>query len=60
MPYVSTPDDIAILETVYAIYRKQEQITQAMNVAIRLNDREKMKDCVNSCQDEYPLLKDDR
>ena len=50
--YVPTPDDIAILQTVYLIYRKQNQITQAMNVAIRLNDREKMKDCINTCQDE--------
>jgi hypothetical protein len=53
VPYVSTPDDEAILRTAFAIYQKQDKVAQALNVAIRLNDRTRMQECVAQCQDKY-------
>ncbi|KAL7274551.1 proteasome regulatory particle base subunit [Rhizina undulata] len=38
VPLLSPPDDITTLRTAHTIYRKYNKLTQAMTLAIRLND----------------------
>ncbi|KAJ3151446.1 proteasome regulatory particle base subunit, partial [Irineochytrium annulatum] len=53
--YVAPPDDVSILKTAHAIYRKVEEYPQALLISIRINDMDLIKDDFNSCPD--PLLK---
>ena len=54
-PYVAPPDDMIILKTAHAIYRKFEEYPAAIQVALKLNDHELIKQDFNSCSD--PLVK---
>lgn len=38
IPYLAPPDDVAFLNTAYAIYLQHNELTQALTLAIRLND----------------------
>nr|CAA70948.1 19S regulatory cap region of 26S protease subunit 2 [Schizosaccharomyces pombe] len=49
------PEDVAMLRTAHAIYRKFDQLTQALNVAIRLDDMSLIKEDCEAATD--PLLK---
>ncbi|KAI9015987.1 armadillo-type protein [Hyaloraphidium curvatum] len=50
--YVAPPDDVLILKTAHAIYRKMEQYPQALQIAIRLNDQDLIRDDFDTCEDE--------
>ncbi|PSN61915.1 26S proteasome regulatory complex, non-ATPase subcomplex, Rpn1 subunit [Corynespora cassiicola Philippines] len=45
------PDNDKFLRTAYQIYRKYKQYTQAIVLAIRLNDRDLIEDTFNSTED---------
>ncbi|OUM63796.1 hypothetical protein PIROE2DRAFT_68186 [Piromyces sp. E2] len=49
--YVTPPDDIVILKTAHKIYRKMEKLPHALNIAIRMNDIELMKEDFDACTD---------
>jgi 26S proteasome regulatory subunit N1 len=49
--YVTPPDDIVILKTAHKIYRKMEKLPHALNIAIRMNDIELMKEDFDACKD---------
>ncbi|KAJ3113056.1 proteasome regulatory particle base subunit [Phlyctochytrium bullatum] len=53
--FVAPPDDLAILKTAHAIYRKVEEYPQALLIAMKLNDLDLIKADFESCPD--PLLK---
>ncbi|KAJ3081068.1 proteasome regulatory particle base subunit [Quaeritorhiza haematococci] len=53
--YVAPPDDVAILRTAHTIYRKMEQLPQALQISIRLRDMDMIKSDMDACAD--PLLK---
>ncbi|KAJ3122184.1 proteasome regulatory particle base subunit [Nowakowskiella sp. JEL0407] len=53
--YVAPPDDVAILKTAHTIYRAQNEYPQALQISIKLNDMDLIKDDFNSCPDN--LLK---
>eukprot|EP01156_Anaeramoeba_ignava_P001963 Anaeramoba_ignava/a217208_301.p1 GENE.a217208_301~~a217208_301.p1 ORF type:complete len:916 (+),score=284.33 a217208_301:268-2748(+) len=53
--YVPEPEDSEILKVVLQIYLKMNQFTDAVRVAIRLNDLESISNILESCEDE--LLK---
>lgn len=55
VPYVAPPDDVVILKTAHAIYRKEQQFPQALQMSIRLNDMDLIRDDFDSCED--PVLK---
>lgn len=46
------PENDRFLRTVYKIYREYKQYTQAMVIAIRLNDHELIEEALNSTQDK--------
>jgi 26S proteasome regulatory subunit N1 len=50
-PYVTPPDDIAILRTAHTIYLKHNQFPAALQIALRLNDMDLIKADFNSCPD---------
>lgn len=52
MPLLTYPDNDKFLRTAYQIYRRYNQYTQAVALAIRLNDRELIEDVFNSTQDK--------
>ncbi|OAJ39350.1 U6 snRNA-associated Sm-like protein LSm5, variant 1 [Batrachochytrium dendrobatidis JEL423] len=53
-PYVSPPDDVVILKTAHAIYRKFDQFPSAIQISMKLNDAEMIKDDFESCKN--PVL----
>jgi 26S proteasome regulatory subunit N1 len=53
VPYVTPPDDVIILRTAHKIYKKFDQIPAALQVALKLNDVELIKDDFTTCQDPY-------
>ncbi|KAK7715938.1 proteasome regulatory particle base subunit [Botryosphaeria dothidea] len=46
------PDNDRFLRTAYKIYRDYKQFTQAMVIAIRLNDKELIQDAFNATEDK--------
>ncbi|KAJ3309947.1 proteasome regulatory particle base subunit [Boothiomyces sp. JEL0838] len=54
-PYVTPPDDIVILKTAHEIYKKFDQHPSALQIALKLNDLELIKQDFNTCPD--PLVK---
>lgn len=53
MQYVVRPDDVVILQTAYTIYMNFGEYTSAIQVALRLQDRKKIEEVFNTCQDRY-------
>lgn len=52
MPLLTYPDNEKFLRTAYTIYRKYNQYTQAVALAIRLNDRDLIEEAFNSTKDK--------
>lgn len=52
VPLLSPPDDLETLKTVHTIYRQYNKLTQAMVIAIRLNDLDLIHDNFNATDDE--------
>jgi len=52
VPLLTYPDNDKFLRTAYQVYRKYEQYTQAVALAIRLNDRDLIEDVFNSTKDK--------
>lgn len=52
VPLLTYPDNDRFLRTAYRIYRQYKQITQAMVLAIRLNDRELIEELLASTDDK--------
>lgn len=49
--YVAEPEDTEILRIVMKIYRKVEQVGDALRVALKLNEKELIEDIYNNCTD---------
>ncbi|KAF2273049.1 26S proteasome non-ATPase-like protein regulatory subunit 2 [Westerdykella ornata] len=52
VPLLTYPDNDKFLRTAYQIYRKHNQYTQAIVLAIRLNDRSLIEETFNSTDDK--------
>jgi 26S proteasome regulatory subunit N1 len=52
VPLLTYPDNDKFLRTAYQIYRKHNQYTQAVVLAIRLNDRDLIEETFNSTDDK--------
>ncbi|KAF2467631.1 26S proteasome non-ATPase-like protein regulatory subunit 2 [Lindgomyces ingoldianus] len=52
VPLLTYPDNDKFLKTAYSVYRKYEQYTQAMILAIRLDDRDLIEQTFNSTEDK--------
>ncbi|KAH3904499.1 26S proteasome regulatory subunit RPN1 [Parastagonospora nodorum] len=52
VPLLTYPDNDKFLRTVYQVYRKYKQYTQAVALAIRLNDRDLIEEVFNSTKDK--------
>jgi 26S proteasome regulatory subunit N1 len=52
VPLLTYPDNDKFLRTVYSVYRKYKQYTQAVALAIRLNDRDLIEEVFNSTKDK--------
>lgn len=52
VPLLTYPDNDKFLRTAYQIYRKYKQYTQAVVLAIRLNDRDLIEETFNSTDDK--------
>jgi 26S proteasome regulatory subunit N1 len=52
VPLLTYPDNDKFLRTAYQIYRKYKQYTQAVALAIRLNDRDLIEEVFNSTKDK--------
>jgi 26S proteasome regulatory subunit N1 len=52
VPLLTYPDNDKFLKTVYTVYRKYKQYTQAVALAIRLNDRDLIEEVFNSTKDK--------
>ncbi|EOD43556.1 Proteasome/cyclosome regulatory subunit [Neofusicoccum parvum] len=52
VPLLTYPDNDRFLRTAYKIYRNYKQFTQAMVIAIRLNDKELIQDALNATEDK--------
>ena len=52
VPLLTYPDNEKFLRTAYTIYRKYNQYTQAVALAIRLNDRDLIEEAFNSTKDK--------
>lgn len=50
-PYVTPPDDIVILKAAHAIYKDQKQFPAALQIALKLNDVELIKQDFATCPD---------
>lgn len=51
VPYLAPPDDSAFLQTAYSIYLSHNQLTQALNIAIKLDDPLLITQVFNLTQD---------
>jgi 26S proteasome regulatory subunit N1 len=56
IPYVSPPDDIAILQTAHQVYRKFGRFADALQLAIKLRDTELIHADMNACEDRFVTL----
>ncbi|KAH7089131.1 armadillo-type protein [Paraphoma chrysanthemicola] len=52
VPLLTYPDNDKFLRTAYQVYRKYNQYTQAVALAIRLNDRDLIEEAFNSTKDK--------
>ncbi|KAF1964643.1 26S proteasome regulatory complex, non-ATPase subcomplex, Rpn1 subunit [Bimuria novae-zelandiae CBS 107.79] len=52
VPLLTYPDNDKFLRTAYQVYRKYKQYTQAIVLAIRLNDRDLIEETFNSTEDK--------
>lgn len=52
VPYLAPPDDISFLSTAYSIYLQNNQLTQALTLAIKLDDENLIKQVFESTNDE--------
>lgn len=52
VPYLAPPDDVSFLNTAYSIYLSHNQLTQALTLAIKLDDNELIKQVFDSTTDE--------
>lgn len=52
VPLLPYPDNDRFLRTAYKIYRQYNQYTQAVVIAIRLNDKELIQDAFNATEDK--------
>ncbi|CAI6342293.1 unnamed protein product [Periconia digitata] len=52
VPLLTVPDNENFLRTAYSIYRKYKQYTQAVVLAIRLNNRDLIQETFNSTDDK--------
>lgn len=52
VPLLTYPDNDRFLRTAYKIYRRYNQYTRAVVLAIRLNDRELIEEAFNSTEDK--------
>ncbi|KAH7130317.1 26S proteasome non-ATPase-like protein regulatory subunit 2 [Dendryphion nanum] len=52
VPLLTYPDNDTFLRTAYSVYRKYKQYTQAVTLAIRLNDRDLIEETFNSTEDK--------
>ncbi|RCK64106.1 26S proteasome regulatory subunit RPN1 [Candida viswanathii] len=52
VPYLAPPDDISFLNTAYSIYLSHNQLTQALTLAIKLDDNELIRQVFDSTTDD--------
>ncbi|KAG5420653.1 RPN1 [Candida metapsilosis] len=52
VPYLAPPDDLSFLNTAFAIYLSHGQLTQALTIAIKLDDKDLIEQVFNSTKDE--------
>ncbi|KAG7660667.1 RPN1 [[Candida] subhashii] len=52
VPLLAPPDDVSFLNTAYAIYLAHGQLTQALTLAIKLDNEDLIKQVFNSTEDE--------
>ncbi|RLV93004.1 26S proteasome regulatory subunit RPN1 [Spathaspora sp. JA1] len=52
VPLLAPPDDVSFLNTAFAIYLSHGQLTQALTLAIKLDDEELINQVFNSTSDE--------
>ncbi|AOW01142.1 YALI0B02860p [Yarrowia lipolytica CLIB122] len=57
VPLLAPPDDVAFLHTAYAIYLAHRQLTQALALAIRLDDMELIKSVMDAASGDDLLQK---
>lgn len=57
VPLLAPPDDVAFLHTAYAIYLAHRQLTQALALAIRLDDMELIKSVMDAASGDELLQK---
>lgn len=50
--YVPEPDDGLLRDLVYRIFRKMDELPEAMRVAMIMNDNDKIVECYEACTDE--------
>lgn len=50
-----SPDDAAFLRTAHTIYIQQAKFPEALTLAIRLGDRELIREDFEACEDRYVL-----
>lgn len=55
VPFEAYPDDVVLLKTVHNIYRLRSKFPEALNISIRLNSPEMIKDDFDSCSDQYEI-----
>jgi 26S proteasome regulatory subunit N1 len=53
VPYAAPPDDIAILRAAHAIYRKVNELPQALQIAVKLRDMDLIRKDMDDCADPY-------
>ncbi|CAK9437085.1 uncharacterized protein LODBEIA_P15220 [Lodderomyces beijingensis] len=52
VPYLAPPDDLSFLNTAYAIYLAHGQLTQALTIAIKLDDNRLIQQTFDSTKDD--------
>ena len=52
VPYLAPPDDLAFLNTAFSIYLAHGELTQALTIAIRLDDHQLIKQVFDSSKDK--------
>ncbi|KAG5370284.1 26S proteasome regulatory subunit rpn-1 [Yarrowia sp. C11] len=57
VPLLAPPDDVAFLHTAYAIYLAHRQLTQALALAIRLDDMDLIKSVMDAASGDELLQK---
>ena len=49
--YLPPPDDVAVLKTAHQIYKQMDKLPQALQIAMRMNNLELIKEDFESCKD---------